>query len=263
MIFRPRSPLLTVLTLSLFVFSCATTQLPPISSSGASFEPLEDESELWSQARGEERKLLDEAPTYDDPLLEDYLEGVVARLNPAAMAANRQIRYRVRVIEDPTLNAFTYPHGAMYVHTGLLARMENEAQLATVLGHEMTHVENRHTLRFHRSARNRQIGFSIAALATAVILAEEEADAWLDGDYGKAFRISVLGQILVGLGLELAFLASVNGYGRNLEREADFGSFDKMENAGYDLRESPRVYELLQDGHGGARTLETFFFHTQ
>ena len=257
---RLRSPLLTVLTLSLFVVSCVTTQLPPISTSGAGFEPLQDESELWSQARVEERKLLDEAPIYDDPLLEDYLEGVVAKLNPAGMAANRQIRYQVRVIEDPALNAFAYPHGSMYVHTGLLARMENESQLATVLGHEMTHVENRHTVRYRRSARNRQVGFAIAALTAAVILAEEEADALWDGDYGKAVRISVLGQILVGLGLQLAFLASVNGYGRNLEREADVGSFDKMENAGYDLRESPKVYELLQDRHGEAGELETFFF---
>ena len=70
MTLRPRSPILTVLTLSLFVFSCVTTQLPPISSSGAGFEPLKDESELWSQARVEERKLLEEAPIYDDPLLE-------------------------------------------------------------------------------------------------------------------------------------------------------------------------------------------------
>jgi predicted Zn-dependent protease len=257
---KPRSPLVTVVTLSLFVFSCVTTQLPPISSSGAGFEPLKDESELWNQARAEESKLLDEAPIYDDPLLEDYLESVVASLNPSAMAANRSVRYQVRVLEDPTLNAFAYPHGSMYVHTGLLARMENESQLATVLGHEMTHVENRHTVRYHRSARNRQVGFSIAALAAAVILAEEEADAFWAGDYGKAARISVLGQILVGLGLQLAFLASVNGYGRDLEREADFGSFDKMENAGYDLRESPKVYELLQDGHGESGDLETFFF---
>lgn len=255
-----RSPFLAVLTLAALALSCVTTQLPPISSAGASFEPLADESELWTRARDEERKLLDEAPAYGDPLLEDYLEGVVAKLNPAGMSANREVRYRVRVIADPTLNAFTYPHGAMYLHTGLLARMENESQLATVLGHEMTHVENRHTLRYHRSARNRQVGFSIAALAAAILLAEEEADAWLDGDYSRAFRISVLGQILVGLGLELAFLASVNGYGRGLEREADFGSFDKMESAGYDLREAPRVYELLQDGHGEAKSLETFFF---
>ncbi|MFQ5528636.1 MAG: M48 family metalloprotease [Thermoanaerobaculia bacterium] len=260
MTLRPRSPLLTLLTLLLFVLSCVTTHLPPISSSGAGFEPLKDEAKLWRNARAEEEKLLDEAPIYDDPLLEDYLEGVVAKLNPAGMAANRQIRYQVRVIEDPTLNAFAYPHGSMYVHTGLLARIENESQLATVLGHEMTHVENRHTVRYQRSARNREVGFAIAALTAAVILAEEEADALSEGDWDKAWRTGVLGQILVGLGLQLAFLASVHGYGRDLEREADFGSFDKLENAGYDLRESPNVYELLQDGHGDTGDLETFFF---
>lgn len=263
MALRLRSPLLTVLTLSLFVLSCVTTRLPPISSSGAGFEPLRDESELWSNARLEEEKLLDQAPIYDDPLLEDYLEGVVARLNPAGMAANEQIHYQVRVIEDPTLNAFAFPHGSMYVHTGLLARMENESQLATVLGHEMTHVENRHTVRNDRSARNarnREIGFSIAALTALIILEEEEADALWDHDYDKAFLAGVVGPILVDLGLHLALEASVNGYGRDLEREADFGSFNKMEKAGYDLRESAKIYELLQEGHGESGGLESFFF---
>jgi predicted Zn-dependent protease len=166
----------------------------------------------------------------------------------------------VSVVENPTLNAFAFPHGSIYVHTGLLARMENEDQLATVLGHEMTHVENRHMLRQQRSARNKQIGFGIGAVAAAVVLAGEEGDAYKEGKYGKAARIDVLGDVLIGLGLQLAFIAAVNGYGRDLEREADQGGFDKMSAGGYDIDEAPKVYHALLEDHGDSSKTEAFFF---
>jgi predicted Zn-dependent protease len=256
-----RSRPVALATLVAFSLSCATTQLPPISAAGPEFEPAKDEMRLWEEARAEEATLLEEVPVYDDPLLADYLEGVVERLNPPAMRGREAVRYRVRVIEDPSLNAFAYPHGSLYVHTGLLARMENEHQLATVLAHEMTHVENRHAVRYRRSARNRQIGLSVAALAAAVLIAEEQGDAIGDHDWGKAARIGIFADILVGLGLQLAFLASVNGYGRRLEAEADAGGFDKMEGAGYDLREAPKVYRaLLADKGDDPGDLAVFFF---
>lgn len=248
------------LLLCLFLVSCVTTQLPPISNSGGSFEPEKDERRLWEMSREEESKLRENVTIYRDPLLTDYLEGVVSGLNPPGMAANPSISYRVTVIEDPTLNAFAYPTGSLYFHTGLLARMENEDQLATVVGHEMTHVENRHMLRFQRSVRNKQIGFTVAAIGAAVILAGEQGHAAREGHYGKAARIGVLGDIMLSLGLTLALVAAVNGYGRDLEREADSGGFEKMLDAGYDIRESPKVYRALLDDHGESGKVEAFFF---
>ena len=216
---------------------------------------------MWEEARGEQGKLVAEVALYEDPLLVDYLEGIVAGLTPPAMAANRHLSYRVTVVEDPTLNAFAYPHGALFVHTGLLARMENEAQLATVLGHEMSHVEYRHMLRQRRSAQNKQIALAAAAVAAAVVLADAEADAWGDGDWGEAAMIGVLGEAILSLGLQLAFVAAVNGYGRELELEADQGGFRKLSAAGYDVAQAPRVYEILLEGAGGeAGKVETFFF---
>lgn len=249
-----------VLTAAALLGACYNTQLPPISAAGAGFEPLKDELALWQESRAEEKTLLEEARLYDDPLLVDYLEEVAGRLTTPGMAANRQIRYRVTVMEDPTLNAFAYPHGSLFVHTGLLARLENEDQLATVLGHEMTHVENRHMLRFRRSARNKQIGLTVASVAAAVLVAGEAGDAWAEGDYGKAARISVLADVIVGLGLQLAFLAAVYGYGRGLELEADYGALAKLEAAGYDPRAAPAVYQALLDDHGEPSKAEAFFF---
>jgi predicted Zn-dependent protease len=251
---------LTLATLAAFSLSCVSTQLPPISQSGPRFRPLADERALWQESRDEEEKLLGSVQLYQDPLLEAYLEEIVGRLNPRGMASNPEIRYRVRVIEDPTLNAFAYPHGSLYVHTGLLARMENEDQLATVLGHEMTHVENRHMVRYQRSQRNKLIGLTIAAVAAAVVLSELESDALSDGDWVKATNIDFFGELIVSLGLQLAFLASVNGYGRGLELEADVGGFAKLSAAGYDLAQAPRVYELLMEERGDPRRAEAFFF---
>jgi predicted Zn-dependent protease len=247
-------------TLVLFSTSCVSTRLPPISSQGRSFEPLRDERALWEESRAEEGKLLEEVRLYQDSRLDAYLERVVSRLNPPAMAANGQVLYKVRVIEDPTLNAFAYPHGSIYVHTGLLARMEDEDELATVLGHEMTHVENRHLLRYQRSAHNKEIGLAIAGVAAAVIVAVAEGDALDHGQWGKAEAIDFFGNLLVGLGLQLAFVASVEGYGRGLEAEADDGGFTKMAAAGYDLRQAPKVYEALLDDQGEPQKGVAFFF---
>jgi beta-barrel assembly-enhancing protease len=249
-----------VLTLLAVTTSCVSTQLPPISASGSGFKPLPDEQELWQKSRDEEAKLLDKVTLYEDPALESYLQGVVTRLTPKAMADNPAVHYRVRVVEDPTLNAFAYPHGSIYVHTGLLARVENEDQLATVLGHEMTHVEGRHMLRQRRAAHNKEVGFAVAAVAASVVVAAAEGDALGHGHWGDAAALDVFGNVLVGLGLELAFVASVNGYGRGLETEADNGGFAKMAASGYRLNEAPKVYEALKEDHGEQKRVEAFFF---
>lgn len=241
--------------------ACATTDLPPISAGGADFAPLPDEVALWQESRAEEELLLEAVDLYDDPVLEDYLAGVVARLEPPGMAANPALDYRVHVVVDTELNAFAYPHGALYVHSGLLARLDNEDQLATVLGHEMSHVEYRHMLRHRRAAHNRAVAVSVAAVAAAVVLAGEEADALRDGDWGKAAAIDVVGELFVGLGLQLAFLAAVNGYGRDLEIEADRGGFAKLEAAGYRAEEAPKMYgSLLAAAGPESGRAATFFF---
>ncbi len=249
-----------VACLALLLSGCLSTRLPPISTAGAAFRPLPDEVQLWDDAVAEEDQLLAEAYYYDDPLLEDYLQQIVDRLTTPGMRANPEIGYQVAVLEEPTLNAFAYPHGSLYVHTGLLARMQNEAQLAMVLAHEMSHVERRHMVRYQRSVHNRQVGLTAAAIAAWVIIAHEQGEAWEDGKWGKAASIGVLGNLLVSLGLELAFIASVNGYGRNLEKEADYGAFEKLERAGYEPRQAAAVFELLQHGSGQSGDLEVFFF---
>lgn len=239
--------------------ACLATNVPPVGA-GPTFTPENDERRLWEQAQAEERKLRDKATLYQDPILEDYLNQVGQRLAPPGIRDQEAIRIRVSTIKDPALNAFTYPTGSIYVHTGLLARLENEAQLAVVLGHEMTHATHRHALEFQRSARNKMIGFSIASLVGSIMVADAAGRKAEKGDYSGAYVLSQIGNIMVGLGLELGFLAAVNGFGRELEREADEVGLERVAAAGYDPRQAPRVFELLKDDHGDDRKLEVFFF---
>jgi predicted Zn-dependent protease len=248
------------LLLAVVVAACAATNLPPISSAGAAFKPFPDEVELWEQSRQEEETLVEHALMYKDPQLETYLNRIVGRLTPPGMAANPAVHIRVRVIEDPTLNAFAFANGGIFVHTGLLARLENEDQIATVLGHEMTHVENRHMLRFQRSAHNKEVAFQVASIAVIAAGNIKGIDVARHGDVGKGAAIAVLSDLVGTLGLKLAQVAAVNGYGRGLEREADEGGFAKIAAAGYDLRQATRVYEVLADDHKEPRHVEAFFF---
>src|SRR6478672_4863936 len=199
------------------LFSCVSTNLPPISSQGGGFAPLRDEQALWQESRAEEAKLLTHVRLVGDSRLEAYLDRVAARLNPGPVSdpeAEGPIQYRVRVIADPSLNAFAYPHGSIYIHSGLLARLDGEDELATVLGHEMTHVDGRHMLRRQRSAHNREVGFTVAAVAAAVAIAVAADGAWTGDDWGRSEAVAELGNVFLDFGLQLAWVASIDGYGR-------------------------------------------------
>jgi len=227
---------------------------------GKPFRPEPDERQLWSDAEKEEEKLAKLGKSYDDPLLEEYLASVAAKLVPEDAQQAGAPAPRIAVFRDPTLNAFAMPNGKIYIHTGLLSRVENEAQLSMILGHELTHVTSRHALMFNRDAQNKQIWFTALAIAASLGVAVAAGSQQGKGNYVTAEVLRTTSNIFLGLGLQLAFIASVNGFGRGLEREADREGMERMVKAGYDPREAPRVFALLKDDHGDGSKLENFFF---
>ncbi len=249
-----------LLVVALVVASCATRQVPPIGAAGQPFRPEADERALWARAEKEEEALLKRAQVYDDPLLEEYLARIGDRLLPDEVRAAGGPGFKFGVIRDPTLNAFAMPNGRIYVHTGLLSRLDNEAQLATILGHEMTHVTHRHALRFTRDARNKQILYTVLGVAASIGVAVAAGSQARSGDHVGAAVLSQTANVVLGLGLQLAALASINGYGRDLEREADAEGMALLVAAGYDPREAPRVFEILREESGERGAIETFFF---
>ena len=123
---------------------------------------------------------------------------------------------RTYVLRMPYFNASMAPNGMMQVWSGLLLRMENEAQVATVLAHELAHYLQRHTLDRLRDVKAR------SALATAISML---------GIYG------LVGQLLVAGG---SF-----SFSRDQEREADAIGLLLMRQAGFDTREAPKVWANL------------------
>jgi predicted Zn-dependent protease len=81
---------------------------------------------------------------YTDHELEAYLLEIISKLQ---RDTHPTPPFRVRLIRDPYLDAFAFPDGTIYIHTGILARLDNEAQIAALLAHEMSHCLHRHSLK--------------------------------------------------------------------------------------------------------------------
>lgn len=258
--FRASRVVAWIVIAALVVSGCASRQVAPIGAGGQPFRPDADERALWSQAEKEEQALLKRARVYDDPLLEEYLGGVADRLLPDQVRAAGGPGIKVGVIRDPTLNAFALPNGKIYIHTGLLSRLENEAQLATILGHELTHVTHRHALRFARDARTKQTLYTVGAIAASIGVAVAAGSSARSGDYVGTAVLSQTANAVLGLGLTLATVAAIQGYGRDLEREADQAGLKQLVRAGYDPAEAPKVFTLLLAESGDRGPVETFFF---
>jgi predicted Zn-dependent protease len=223
---------------------------------GTPFTPEADELPLWAQAEKEEQQLQKRSRLYEDPLLDEYLARIAAKLVREAGGP----RFTVKVLRDPTLNAFAFPDGRIYIHTGLLARLDNEAQLAMIVGHEMTHVTGRHALSFTRDDQNKQIRFTVAALAASIGVAVAAGSGAGSGDDVGTAVLSQTASVILGLGLRLAAVAAINGYGRDLERQADAGGMENLVRAGYDPKVASKVFELLRNESGERGSLEIFFF---
>jgi len=239
---------------------CASTHVPPMGYQGQPFRVDADERQLWAKADKEAEKIEKVNKLYDDPLLEEYLAKIADRLIPDEVKAAGGPGFRFAVFKDPSLNAFTLPNGRVFVHTGLLARLENEAQLAAILGHELTHVTHRHSLKAFRDERNKRLFFGVAGIAASIGVAVAAGDQARRGNPVSAEVLRQTGNVLLGLGLTLAYAASVTGHHRDLEREADDEGMARLVKAGYDPKEAPKVFELLRKDYGDRGPIETFFF---
>lgn len=195
----------------------------------------------------EERMAQDNAKTFeekntllDDPLLDTYLGDIVQRL--AANAHPRPFTYSIRVVKDASVNAFTFGGGVLYVNAGLLARMENEAQLAMVIGHEIAHVTESHV------TKGIEERYGIALLGQVA------------GEAAAASGKVPLSPRTFQLTYDYSMKAAVSGHGRANESEADVVGLDYMVKAGYDPREAPGTFEQLMKEYGDQTAIQNFFY---
>lgn len=227
--------LLLFFPIMLFQIGCASTNLQPITN--GNFQLETDEKGIWHQIEEEQKALNRSGVLYTDKELDEYLNEIARKLYSENVPA--QIAFNIHVIKDRQFNAFASPNGHIYINTGILACMENEAQLATLLAHEMTHVTHRHAVKRFRDVKNKT-----AFLATLNVT--------LGGAGGGL--VSLLGTF--------GTLASVSGYSRELETEADIEGFKLIKKAGYDPIESVVFFNLLKREIEEEEIKQPFFFGT-
>jgi predicted Zn-dependent protease len=219
-----------------FAGSCSTTP-PPSLEEGLNV--AEDEKRLWQHAAEEQAIFENSGIIYRDQALEDYLHEIANRLQP--LEVRQKYNFRIRLIKDPYLNAFAFPNGVIYLHTGILSRLDNEAQLAALLAHEMTHCTHRHALKAFTGLKNQN----------RLILSLKQAVA----------RIASTGDLLDLFGTT-ASMAAINGYSQHFETEADMVGLQLMAKAGYEPSEALRLFEHLKKELETENLKEPFFFAT-
>jgi beta-barrel assembly-enhancing protease len=170
-----------------------------------------DEGGLWALMDREEQRIRRSPFRIRDEALQAYLQATACTLAQAHCPD-----VRVYALRTPSFNASMAPNGMMQVWSGLLLRMDNEAQLAAVMAHEIGHYLKRHSVEQLRDAQAR------SAFGTFMAM------------FG-----------LPGALVSLAALAGAFGFTRDQEREADQIGLDLMERAGYDPGEAARVWAQL------------------
>ncbi len=178
-------------------------------------EILKNEESLMKTVNEYEDLFLRRGYRYASTEVQDLIARLGARLAPPP--TDPYMHYRFHVLRDPEVNAFALPDGQIYLNTGLLAAMQNEAQVAAILAHEVHHTAGHHGILEYRSVRRKAVGSLI------------------------------LGPFTLGLS-DIFLMLSVFGHSRALEEEADRKGLPKLLELGYDPREMAAVFEImLQD----------------
>lgn len=192
-----------------------------------------DEGGLWALMDREEKNLRRSPHLLRDAALRAYVQDIACRLG-----GEHCPDIRIFLVRMPLFNASMAPNGMMEVWSGLLLRLENEAQLAAVIGHEIGHYLQRHSVQRLRDIKSKSAFGQVLGL------------------FGLA---GALGQVAV--------MASAFAYGREHEMEADRVGAILMHEAGYDVGEAARVWANLlaeakaQAGKEPAQTAPLFATH--
>ena len=195
----------------------------------------EQDVQLGQENAAQVRKQL---PVIKDPVLTDYVTQVGKRLMSAREAQESGFPFTFEVVADPSINAFALPGGPMFINTGLLKAVDNEAQLAGVMGHEMSHVILRH-------------GTNQASKSKFI-----ELPAVLASQIAGESMIGKLAQAGIGLGANSVLLK----FSRSAESQADLMGSHLMAESGYDPMEMARFFEKL-NAQGGGRTIQFLSDH--
>ncbi|WP_164015538.1 M48 family metalloprotease [Pyxidicoccus trucidator] len=209
------APRLRVLLPLLLLAMSACVRNPATGKRMLSLVSQNDEISLGKQGAQDVRQSIG---LVDDAKVQQYVSAV--GLPMAKRSERPELPWSVQAVEDPVVNAFALPGGPVFVTRGLLTHLNSEAELASVLGHEIGHITARHSVEQLSKAQLAQVGLVVGS-----VLSEDVAK------FGG----------LATVGLQLLFLK----HGRDDERQADELGFRYMLEAGYDVREAADVFVTL------------------
>jgi tetratricopeptide (TPR) repeat protein len=183
----------------------------------------EAEIKLFDECEAIDKQFKRRGLVYHDAAVEKRLADIAAPLLPGAPM--ERVAWRFRILRDPMVNAFAFPNGSVYVNSGMIARLENDDQLAGVLAHEITHTANRDAYAYNRGRRTETV--AVEALGFPAV-----------GTVGTA--------IIEAAALSRTAAASIkHGYGPIMEEEADRTALERMKQAGRDPAQLVRTLVLM------------------
>lgn len=185
---------------------------------GKSQLALVSESQEIQMGKEASAQTLQQIGEYKDPAVQAYVSRIGKEL--AAKTERPNLPWEFHVVDDASVNAFALPGGFIFVTRGIMTYMNNEAELATVLGHEIGHVTNRHSVHMISQQQVAQLGLGVGSILSPTV--------------------ARLGQV-AGAGLSVLFLK----YSRDAENEADLAGFRYALNDRYDVRQMANVFETL------------------
>jgi predicted Zn-dependent protease len=209
----------------------APAKIPNLPSLGGTEN--QDLSPLMERKLGEEimRDIRRDRDYLDDAPILEYMNNFGNALVDARPGARGEAKYDYFffVVRDPQLNAFALPGGFIAVHSALLLQAQTESELASVLGHEIGHVVQRHIARSIGQQKQDAL-IPLAAMILAALASRQGGDA-------------AIGVFLGGQGL--AIQRQLN-FGREAEREADRIGFQIMGEAGFDTSGMVAFFQQMQ-----------------
>ncbi|CAH9057364.1 Beta-barrel assembly-enhancing protease [Pseudoalteromonas sp. CIP111854] len=201
----------------------STLKLPDLGTSALQVLPIEKEQAIGDVMM---MQIASQLPLVQDPVLDEYLTSLGNRL--VANANDVRFGFEFFWINNPAINAFAFYGGHVGVHTGLIAQSDNESQLASVLGHEVAHVTQRHLARRMQHAKDNSaltLAGMIAGILTTIV-APDAGIAILSANSTQA----QLGQL---------------SHSRKAEQEADRFGMQTLYEAGFDPSQSSEFLSKL------------------
>ncbi len=216
-------PLLFAATAALLV-ACATS---PLGRQQLRFFPEGQMAEMGAAAFAQTRQ---ESPTVKDPAITNYVSCVADAIT--SQLEEGPENWEVVVFDDPQANAFALPGGKIGVYRGLLEVARNQHQLATVIGHEIAHVQAEHG--------NERVSTAYATEAGLQLV-----QVLIGGEGAQNDNLMAL----LGMGAQVGVILP---FSRTQETEADLLGLDLMAEAGFDPRESVNLWQNMAAAGNGA-----------